>query len=42
MKIKNIDHFVITTVDLQACLDFYVSALGMEHCEVNGHRCFLV
>lgn len=38
MKIKNIDHFVVTTVDLHACLDFYVSALGMEHREVNGHH----
>ena len=31
MKIKNIDHFVITTADLQTCLDFYVGILGMEH-----------
>jgi catechol 2,3-dioxygenase-like lactoylglutathione lyase family enzyme len=31
MKIKDIDHFVITTADLQACLDFYVGILGMEH-----------
>jgi catechol 2,3-dioxygenase-like lactoylglutathione lyase family enzyme len=38
MKIKNIDHFVITTQDLRACLDFYVSGLGMEHREVNGHH----
>lgn len=38
MKIKNIDHFVITTQDLRACLDFYVSALGMEHRESNGHH----
>jgi catechol 2,3-dioxygenase-like lactoylglutathione lyase family enzyme len=38
MKIKGIDHFVITTADLQACLDFYVGILGMEHCEVNGHH----
>ena len=30
MKIKNIDHFVITTQDLQACLDFYVETLGMN------------
>ncbi len=33
MKIRNIDHFVITTADLQACLDFYVGLLGMEHRE---------
>lgn len=38
MKIKNIDHFVITAQDLQACLDFYVGALGMEHHENNGHH----
>ena len=38
MKIKNIDHFVITTADLQACLDFYVGILGMEHRESNGHH----
>lgn len=24
MKLKAIDHFVITTTDLQKCLDFYV------------------
>jgi catechol-2,3-dioxygenase len=38
MKIKNIDHFVITTADLQSCLDFYVGTLGMEHRESNGHH----
>lgn len=38
MQIKNIDHFVITTSDLQACLDFYVGLLGMEHSENNGHH----
>jgi catechol 2,3-dioxygenase-like lactoylglutathione lyase family enzyme len=38
MKIKNIDHFVITTADLQACLDFYVGILGLEHRESNGHH----
>lgn len=38
MKIKNIDHFVITTSSLQACLDFYVGLLGMEHRENNGHH----
>lgn len=38
MNIKNIDHFVITTFDLQACLDFYVGLLGMEHHENNGHH----
>lgn len=38
MKIKNIDHFVITTQHLQACLDFYVRVLGMEHRESKGHH----
>lgn len=38
MKINNIDHLVITTSDLQACLDFYVGLLGMEHRETNGHH----
>ena len=38
LKIKDIDHFVITTADLQACLDFYVGILGMEHRESNGHH----
>ena len=38
MKIKNIDHFVITTQNLQACLDFYVGVLGMEHRESKGHH----
>lgn len=38
MQIKNIDHFVITTADLNACLDFYVGLLGMEHRETNGHH----
>ena len=38
MRIKNIDHIVVTTRDLKACLDFYVGALGMEHRESNGHH----
>ena len=38
MQIKNIDHFVITTSNLKACLDFYVGLLGMEHRETNGHH----
>ena len=42
MKIKNIDHFVITTQHLQTCLDFYVGVLGMEHRGSKGHHnlCF--
>ena len=38
MKIKNIDHFIITTQHLWACLDFYVGVLGMEHRESKGHH----
>lgn len=38
MKLKAIDHFVITTTDLQKCLDFYVGLLGMEHHDTNGHH----
>ena len=30
MKIKNLDHLVITTNDLEKCLYFYVDILGME------------
>jgi thiamine phosphate synthase YjbQ (UPF0047 family) len=35
MKIRNIDHFVIATQYLRACLDFYVSALDF-HLQKNG------
>ena len=38
MRIKNIDHFVITTQNLRACLDFYVGILGIEHRESKGHH----
>lgn len=38
MRIKNIDHIVITTSDLKSCLNFYVGLLGMEHRETNGHH----
>ncbi|MGL4671985.1 VOC family protein [Cetobacterium sp.] len=30
MKIKNLDHLVITTNHLEECLHFYVDILGME------------
>ena len=33
--IKSIDHMVITTADLDACLHFYADLLGMEH-KVEG------
>lgn len=31
MKLKNIDHMVITTSNLEKCLHFYVDILGMDH-----------
>lgn len=38
MKIKNLDHLVLTTENLHKCLDFYVNILGMEHIEKNGRH----
>lgn len=38
MKITDIDHFVITTQNLDACLNFYVRVLGMEHRKTNVHH----
>ena len=36
MEITAIDHFVITTNNLEACLRFYTETLGMESKETNG------
>ena len=36
MKILEMDHFVLTTQNLQACLRFYTEMLGMEKKETNG------
>ena len=36
MKILGLDHFVITTTNLEACLNFYVGLLGMRAEVVNG------
>lgn len=36
MRIKNLDHLVITTQDLDACLHFYVDVLGMRCNKSNG------
>lgn len=41
MRISHIDHLVITTADLEACLRFYVGLLGMRHIEQNGHHSLL-
>lgn len=42
MKIANFDHLVITTENINKCLDFYVRILGMQHIEKNGRHsvCF--
>jgi len=31
IRIKNLDHLVITASDLQVTIDFYTKVLGMEH-----------
>jgi catechol 2,3-dioxygenase-like lactoylglutathione lyase family enzyme len=31
IRIKNLDHLVITASNLQATIDFYTKVLGMEH-----------
>lgn len=36
MKIKNFDHIVITTLNLEECLNFYVNILGMELDDANN------
>lgn len=36
MKIKNLDHLVITTKNIDACLHFYVDILGMKCDKSNG------
>ena len=36
--IKSIDHMVLTTSNLEACLYFYADTLGMEHKIVNGQH----
>ena len=38
MKIKNLDHFVITVRNLERCLKFYAGVLGMEHTFANGRH----
>lgn len=38
MKIKSIDHIVITTKNLAKCLAFYEGVLGMEHREKGGRH----
>lgn len=38
MKIANFDHLVITTENIDKCLDFYVRILSMKHTEKNGRH----
>ena len=38
MKITDIDHLVLTTTDVEACLHFYTDTLGMEKRETNGRK----
>jgi catechol 2,3-dioxygenase-like lactoylglutathione lyase family enzyme len=33
VRIKSLDHLVVTASDLQATIDFYTRVLGMEHVE---------
>ena len=35
MKITDIDHLVLTTTDVEACLRFYTDTLGMEKRETH-------
>ena len=41
MRIHHLDHFVLTTADLERCLHFYADILGMKPDLSNG-RCALV
>ena len=41
MKIKNIDHFVITSHDLTKSIAFYQDILGLKHVERNGRHAFV-
>ena len=36
MQILEMDHFVLTTKNVKACLHFYTETLGMEQKEING------
>ena len=38
MELKALDHLVLTTQNLDACLHFYVDILGMRHIEQNGRH----
>lgn len=38
MNYTQLDHFVLVTINLQACLGFYVGVLGLKHEQHNGHH----
>lgn len=38
VHIKDLDHLVLTTENLDKCLDFYVNILGMKHIEKNARH----
>lgn len=38
MKIKQLDHLVLTVTDLQSTISFYTEILGMEQIRFGGHR----
>jgi catechol 2,3-dioxygenase-like lactoylglutathione lyase family enzyme len=38
MKILNLDHIVLTTKNLKACIHFYTEILGIEYRENNGRH----
>lgn len=40
MKIRNLDHMVLTTADLDACIHFYADILGMQHRIDHGQHAF--
>lgn len=38
MQFISLDHFVLVTHDVTACVKFYRDILGMEHCIGNGRH----
>ena len=38
MNVKSLDHLVLTVRDLQAAIDFYTRALGMQEVSFGGGR----
>lgn len=40
MYIKALDHIVITTADIDKCVEFYAGVLGLHHEVKNGRHAF--